>query len=124
MKEKMNCQIFARRLKDSMNDKGIKQIDLINQLNLNSGAVSCYIAGKYMPRNETMYKIAHYLGVSPAWLCGFDVLEEIDTKNYMEYLPYLAKASEETLKIVRKILDMPESSRSELEKKSSDKIVG
>ena len=50
----MNCQIFARRLKDSMNDKGIKQIDLINQLNLNSGAVSCYITGKYMPRNETM----------------------------------------------------------------------
>jgi len=61
-------------------------------------------------------KLSRILGVEPGYF--FFGKEAVDFECY---LPYLAKASEETLKIIRKILDMPEE---ELEKKSSDKIVG
>ncbi|MFA6934674.1 MAG: helix-turn-helix domain-containing protein [Sphaerochaetaceae bacterium] len=65
--------IFAERLKTAMNIRGVKQIDLITDLGINKGAMSSYLAGRYMPKNETIYRISKYLDVKPTWLIGIDV---------------------------------------------------
>lgn len=110
---------FGARLRDIRIQKGISQEQLAKAIGLETkAAISKIELGVIDCNSSKIQKLADVLGVSPS-----DFFFRRNS-SYDEYLPYLAKASEETLKIVRKILDMPESSRSELEKKSSDKIVG
>lgn len=56
---------------------------------------------------ETLRKISDFFGVSLTFWNSDE--ETVDTDNrFLEFLPYLAKADEATLDIVRKILDMPQ----------------
>ncbi len=109
MEKKLN-EIFSARLKEAMMEKGVKQVEIIDSLGLNKGAMSSYLSGRYMPKNETMMKMAMMLEVSPAWLSGFDVAKHPvgnEENDFQDFLPYLARASQQTLDIIRKILDMP-----------------
>lgn len=78
---------FSERLKFALEKKGMKQTVLAYRVGVDRSYISNYLSGKYRPNAETHNKIADVLGVSAAWLSGFDVPmheepSEIDLSAY------------------------------------------
>lgn len=68
---------FAQRLRNVMDDRGFKQVDLVNSATtqgkkLGKSQLSQYVSGKTIPRPEVMETLAGLLGVSAAWLASGD----------------------------------------------------
>lgn len=74
----------AERLKEIIEIRNIKQVELMERTGISKGALSSYLSGRYIPKQENVYKLAKALGVNPAWLMGRDVPMEID-KTPMNY---------------------------------------
>ena len=65
--------IFAERLKKAMEQKNMKQIDLVKKaaeqgVKLGKSHVSQYLSGKTTPRSEILNFLATTLGVETEWL--------------------------------------------------------
>ena len=71
-----NSVSVAERLKEAMEAKGMKQIDVVNASGIDRGALSCYLSGKYEPKQLAINKLAAVLDVSEMWLWGYDVPKE------------------------------------------------
>jgi transcriptional regulator with XRE-family HTH domain len=63
----------SQRIQEGMEIRGLKQVDLVNMTGISKGALSSYLSGKYVPKQNNIYKIAKALNVSEAWLMGTDV---------------------------------------------------
>ena len=72
----------AARLQQVMNERNLKQVDVISiskvhqkelGVKLGKSALSQYINGKSTPDQEKLVLLARTLGVSEAWLMGYDV---------------------------------------------------
>lgn len=66
---------FARRLKQAMDAKKMKQIHILNAaseqgIKLGKSHISQYVAGKSVPRETIMQFLAQVLEVDPGWLRG------------------------------------------------------
>jgi SOS-response transcriptional repressors (RecA-mediated autopeptidases) len=77
---------IANRIRQGMEIRNMKQVDIIERTGINKGALSSYISGKYAPKQNNIYKIAQALDVNEAWLMGHDVpmerkKSEINTSN-------------------------------------------
>ena len=71
---------FAERLKTALEQKNLKQIDLVKRaseqgVKLGKSHVSQYLSGKTMPRSEILHFLADTLEVDAEWLKGNDVSE-------------------------------------------------
>lgn len=82
---------IANRIRQGMEIRNMKQVDIIERTGINKGALSSYISGKYAPKQNNIYKIAQALDVNEAWLMGHDVpmerkKSEINTSN-VEKIP-------------------------------------
>lgn len=92
MDSKSSNQItFAKRLKQAMAKKGIKQVDLISQaahenIKLGKSQISQYVSGKTIPRNDTLQVLANILEVDPSWLLGTSI-DERDSTSEMKGSP-------------------------------------
>ena len=64
---------ISDRIKEGMEIRGMKQADIIERTGINKGALSCYVSGKYKPKQNGIYLIARALDVNEAWLMGADV---------------------------------------------------
>ena len=64
---------FGRRLELALKNKNMKNSVLAYRLNVDRSYITNYIKGKYVARPDTIEKMANILGVSAAWLSGFDV---------------------------------------------------
>ncbi len=69
---------FAERLIQAMNDKGLKQVDLIRAaaacgIKLGKSHISQYVSGKTVPRVHIVHFLAETLGVDEQWLSGQSV---------------------------------------------------
>ena len=64
---------FNDRLVMALKIRGMKAIELSERSGIDKGAISNYINGKYMPKQVNTHLIADALGVSEAWLMGYDV---------------------------------------------------
>lgn len=64
---------ISDRLREALIMAGMKQADLVRETGLDRGAISSYLSGKYEPKQKAIYKMARALGVSEAWLLGYDV---------------------------------------------------
>ena len=76
---------FKNRLRQAMNEKGYRQIDLvekyedyckknnIDNLKLSRSHLSMYLSGKFEPSSPRIAILAKILDVSEAWLIGYDV---------------------------------------------------
>ena len=53
--------------------RDIRQADLVKKTGISKGALSSYISGRYVPKQNNVYLIAKALDVSEAWLMGGDV---------------------------------------------------
>ena len=74
----------STRLKEALAASGKKQIDLVRETGINSGAMSCYFTGKYEPKQITINKLAKALNVSEMWLCGYSVPMEREIQKMTE----------------------------------------
>lgn len=63
----------AERLKQAIEEKNMRQADLARISEVDKGAISSYLSGKYEPKDKTTYKLAKALDVSEMWLWGYDV---------------------------------------------------
>lgn len=63
----------AQRLKLALDRKNMKAIDLAEKVGISNSSISVYVNGHNIPSNITAAKLGQVLGVSPAWLMGFDV---------------------------------------------------
>lgn len=69
----------ADRIKEGMKIRGLRQADLVEKTGISKGALSSYISGRYVPKQNNTYLIAKALNVNEAWLMGEDVPME---RNY------------------------------------------
>lgn len=79
---------FKDRLKKAMDEKRIRQIDLVTKVDrycekhdmteykISAALLNMYLKGKNEPKSHRIKILADILEVSEAWLCGFDVPKE------------------------------------------------
>ena len=81
----MKVEIVAttsERLAEAMKRKNIKQAELSRLTGIDKSSISLYISGKYSPKGDKLYKLSIALGVSPAWLSGFNApMIDIQTED-------------------------------------------
>ena len=63
----------ADRLRDAMDIRKKKQVDLERETGINRSAISRYLSGEYEPKNKPIYELAKALDVSEQWLMGYNV---------------------------------------------------
>ena len=78
----MQNNLFAHRLKQSMKDKNLKQIDIMRAaeekgVKLGKSHISQYVSGKTVPRKEILQFLADVLEVDADWLLGKVADEEL-----------------------------------------------
>lgn len=75
----------ANRLKEIMNERNIKQIDILNaclpfckkyDVKMSKSDISQYVSGKVEPGQDKLFVLGNALNVSESWLMGFDVPRE------------------------------------------------
>lgn len=66
----------ANRLKEAMEAAGKRPVDVCRGTGIDKGSLSHYMKGSYEPKQDAVYKIAKYLGVSEMWLWGYDCKKE------------------------------------------------
>lgn len=78
----MKQHTTAQRLQHIMNVKQMRQVDIIEAaapyckkygISLGKNALSQYVAGKVVPGQQKLTILGLALGVSEAWLMGYDV---------------------------------------------------
>lgn len=76
---------ISDRIKEGLQIRNMKQVELVEKTGIGKGALSSYISGKYNPKQNNIYKIAKALDVNEAWLMGYDVpMERINQLNKLE----------------------------------------
>lgn len=70
----------SKRIQEGMELRGFKQADLAEKTGISKGALSSYISGRYVPKQNNTFLIAKALNVDEAWLMGADVPMEKVTK--------------------------------------------
>ena len=70
MDEKVTC---AQRIREALAVRDMTQADLCRITRIGKSAMSQYVNGYLVPRQDRTYLIAKALNVSEAWLMGFDV---------------------------------------------------
>ena len=66
------------RLRKALSIRNMRQSDLCEKTNIPKSAISHYLSGSFVPKQDRAYVIAQALNVNPAWLMGFDAPMEID----------------------------------------------
>ena len=61
------------RLREALNDAGMRPIELSERTGIPKSMISYYLNGKTKPKADRIYTISTVLGVSEAWLIGYDV---------------------------------------------------
>ena len=69
----MAIQDFHLRLKEAMQKKNVKQIDVlraaeVQNIKLGKSHMSQYVSGKSVPRDNILNFLAEFLEVTPQWL--------------------------------------------------------
>lgn len=71
MTEQEMCAIFGKNLTNIMNEKGIKQADIVRGLGVAKATVSGWCSGLNIPRTDALSRLIQMLDVNPS-----DLLEE------------------------------------------------
>ncbi len=84
---------IAERLKEGMDIRQLKQVDIVERTGINKGALSSYLSGKYEPKQNNIYLLAKALHVNEAWLMGHDVpmerkMPSINFNDSPDDMPY------------------------------------
>lgn len=75
---------FRTRLKETMQIRNVKAVDICRATNIPHSTISHYLSGRQEAKQKRLYALAKYLRVSEVWLMGYDVpmnRDELQTKN-------------------------------------------
>lgn len=72
---------FANRLSQALEARGMKAADLSKKTKVAEGTISCYINGRYEAKQNRVQVFAEALNVNPAWLMGYDVPMEMESRQ-------------------------------------------
>lgn len=61
------------RLREALNDAGMKPIELSERTGIPKSMISYYLSGKTKPKADRIFTISTALGITEAWLMGYDV---------------------------------------------------
>lgn len=64
--------VFAKMLQIALDASGVNQTELSEKTGISKGAISSYVNGYYEPKQKNTFLIAKALGVTEAFLMGFD----------------------------------------------------
>lgn len=64
--------IRTKRLNEAFHASGLSQSELCDRANINKGALSSYLSGRYFPKQIALEKLSSALNVSISYLMGFD----------------------------------------------------
>jgi len=64
---------FAKRLRDGLEIRGMKPIDLSKKTGISESSISQWLKGTHEAKQTGVYKAAIALEVHVAWLMGYDV---------------------------------------------------
>lgn len=118
----------ATRLKQIMKERNIKQVDILRaakpfcekyDVKLAKNDLSQYVNGKVEPGQEKLTILGLALNVSEAWLMGFDVPMDRETKKEQPSVPgglSLDGITETQRFIIEEVLKMPEDRQRALAK--------
>lgn len=67
---------FAQRLREGLDLRGMKQIELATRSGISKYSISHYLKGDWEGKQDAVYELARALNVSDAWLMGYDVPAE------------------------------------------------
>jgi transcriptional regulator with XRE-family HTH domain len=73
--------MFAEKLRNAMNAKGINATELARDTGIGNSAISQYLSGKNIPRKDKIIKLAHALKVSEEFLLGYEENDEYTGKS-------------------------------------------
>lgn len=109
---------IADRLREAMNIRNKKQVDLERETGINRSAISRYLSGEYEPKNKPIYELAKALDVSEQWLMGYDVpMDRPKSQKNNDAISDIVlklRSDEEFLSIVLKISKMDSEKRKSL----------
>jgi transcriptional regulator with XRE-family HTH domain len=100
---KERISTVSERLKEAMQLKGIRQIDLCRMCQIPKGAMSLYISGAYEPKQDRLQSLAVALGVDIAWLMGYDTNMSPNKEQTSPTEPKLTEGEEMLLELFRRI---------------------
>ena len=72
---------FASRLSQALEARGMKAADLSKKTKVAEGTISCYINGRYEAKQNRVQVFFFFLNVNPAWLMGYDVPMETESRH-------------------------------------------
>lgn len=76
----------CERIREAMKINNIKQVTLCEKTGIPKSAMSQYVNGTISPKDERLGLLANALGVSPAWLKGYDTPMQPDKISGIEFL--------------------------------------
>lgn len=113
----MKYPVTSKRLKQAMEEKGMKAVELSARTGIGKSSISHYMSGSHWPDdNRKVGIIAEVLGVNPSWLMGFNVPMYITETTEGYYLNVeTAKAAQKIFedKDLHALFDAAENSRPE-----------
>ena len=76
-------ETISNRLMKALSMKNIKPIELSELTGIPKSSISQYVSGYAKPKADRIYLMSKALGVSEAWLLGYDV--DINSKDKANY---------------------------------------
>lgn len=99
------------RLRQALSDNNMKPIELSEKTDIPKSMVSYYLSGRSLPKADRIYKISKVLGVSEAWLMGYDVPKsrtpEQKKNDDLVKIVALARRDPEFFELVSMLADLP-----------------
>lgn len=89
--------VFRKRLKEMMEERGMRQTDLAAKAGIDKSLISSYVVGRYEPKDENLQALAKALDRDAMWLAGYDGLEEDDDVSFLERFRKLNAKDKQTI---------------------------
>jgi transcriptional regulator with XRE-family HTH domain len=110
--DEMNI-VFSKRLREAMEERNMKQVDLTKATGIGKSAISQYLSGSFIPKNDKIYLLSKALYVEPNWLLGLEVEKKkssaiedlIENQKMINFLKNYEKLSDEDKRQVDKMVD-------------------
>lgn len=80
-------ETFGSRLRYAMEEKGLTASQLSRLSGVDKSAISNYLNGKYLAKQDKVYLLATALGVNPGWLMTGVEQEEPQDREFTIFVP-------------------------------------
>lgn len=100
---KEKVESCSKRIAEALKIKGMKQNELCKLANVPKSSLSLYLSGAYEPKQDRVYDMAKALNVSEAWLMGYDVTMERQTKKTSPEEPKLTEGEKILIDLFRRV---------------------